>query len=86
MGAARAGIWTVLAGILAAGAGVASAVGGSFLNQPLSVRQMGEGNVSAVSGDLLRAWTNPALLASQVTSGALAVSGAACSTGPGCQG
>ena len=51
-------------------------VGAAGLTPPLSVRQMGMGHVSFGGQDMLRAWTNPALLADQATQGEAAVSGA----------
>lgn len=50
--------------------------GAAILKLPLSVRQMGMGNVSVAGKDVLRAWSNPALLASQDTEGTVAISGA----------
>ena len=72
-----AGIWAAVAGLLAAGSGIAFPNDPAFLNQPISVRQAGMGNVSAAAGDPLRAWSNPAMLATQPTRGALGMSGAA---------
>lgn len=43
---------------------------------PMSVRQQGMGNVSVGGGDVLRAWSNPALLAEQSRRGEVAVGGA----------
>ena len=39
--------------------------GAPFLTLPLSVRQIGMGDVSLGGNDIMRAWTNPALLAGQ---------------------
>jgi len=52
------------------------AAGAAILNVPLSVRQAGMGGVSAGGTDLLRAWSNPALLAGQATRGEAALGGA----------
>jgi len=61
-------------GVLAAGRAVATA-GALWLNSPLSVREAGMGQASLGSGDLLRAWSNPALLAGLETRGAVELSG-----------
>ena len=59
----------VAAGVLALGAVSAARVlagaGAPFLNSGLSVRQAGMGDVSVGGDDVLRVWSNPALLASQ---------------------
>lgn len=52
-------------------------VTGALLNVPVSVRQMGMGNVSVGGGDLLRAWSNPALLMEQAGKGELSLNGGA---------
>ncbi len=44
---------------MSCGARVAVAASGHALNQPLSVRQLGMGDVSVVDGDVLRGWSNP---------------------------
>ncbi len=49
--------------------------GALFANLPLSVRQTGMGGVSLVGQDILRAWSNPALLVEQETAVELAASG-----------
>jgi len=49
--------------------------GGAFMNLPLSVRQMGLGNVSTAADDLLAAWSNPAILMAQKSEGSLALNG-----------
>jgi len=49
--------------------------GAQFLNSPLSVREAGMGQVSMGSSDILRAWSNPALLADQDTRGTVGMSG-----------
>ncbi|MEK7476232.1 MAG: hypothetical protein AAB152_11455 [Candidatus Coatesbacteria bacterium] len=43
---------------------------------PLSVRQMGMGNVSCGGGDILRAWSNPSLISDQAQRGEVALHGA----------
>ena len=50
--------------------------GAAFLNAPVSVRQIGMGGVSTGGSDLLRAWSNPAVLAEQRTRGQAALTGA----------
>ena len=70
-------IGAVLAGLVAAGVEAGALGSVAFLNQPLSVRQMGMGNLSAVEGDPLRAWSNPAMLATQSMQGMVGMSGAA---------
>ena len=50
-------------------------VGAAYLNSPLSVRQMGMGNVSLVGGDPLAGWSNPALLALCEARGEVAANG-----------
>ena len=50
---------------------------GALLNVPLSVRQMGMGNVSVGGTDLMRAWSNPAMVAGQPGGGELALNGGA---------
>ena len=50
--------------------------GASLLTVPMSVRQAGMGEVSLGGNDILRAWSNPALLADQGTKYELAFSGA----------
>jgi len=54
----------------------AASTGAAFLNRPLSVRQMGMGNVATGENDILRAWSNPAVLAGQETAGEIALNGA----------
>ena len=51
------------------------AAGAAILNVPLSVRQAGMGGVSAGGADVMRAWSNPALLAGQATRGEVALGG-----------
>ena len=65
------GMAIITAGI----AGAKDRVGGSYLRIPLSVRQMGMGDVSLGGRDVLRAWSNPAVLADQDMRGEVAVSG-----------
>ncbi|MEK7474361.1 MAG: CsgG/HfaB family protein [Candidatus Coatesbacteria bacterium] len=67
--------------VLAAGARAAKTVGASYLNVPLSVRQIGMGGVSTGGSDLLRAWSNPAVLADQPTRGQAALTGASAYAG-----
>ena len=50
--------------------------GASLLAVPMSVRQAGMGGVSVGGNDVMRAWSNPALLADQGTRYELALSGA----------
>lgn len=74
---ARVGRALLAAGSILTGSGaVRAATGPAILNVPLSVRQMGMGDVSLGGADVLRAWSNPALLARQDTSGEVAVAGA----------
>jgi hypothetical protein len=54
---------------------VDQSAGASFLNNTLSVREAGMGNVSLGRPDLLTAWTNPATLADLETVGAIALHG-----------
>ena len=54
----------------------ATPAGAAFLNVPVSVRQIGMGGVSTGGFDLLRAWSNPAVLAEQRTRGQAALTGA----------
>ncbi|MEK7765670.1 MAG: hypothetical protein AAB368_05475, partial [bacterium] len=57
--------------------GVAPAASGArSLALPMSVRQMGMGDVSAAGAGILGAWSNPALLASQQAQGEVAIGGA----------
>jgi len=73
----RWGLATVLSAVLLPGlVGAAGTVGAQFLNLPLSVRQMGMGNVSVGGRDVLRAWSNPSLLADQARRGEVAFNGA----------
>ncbi len=53
-----------------------AASGARSLALPMSVRQMGMGDVSAAGTDVLAAWSNPALLAAQKTQGEFAIGGA----------
>lgn len=62
----------LLAGTVSAGNRVAA----TAITLPLSVRQMGMGNVSVGGNDTLRAWANPSLLADQVTTVEVAVNAA----------
>jgi len=73
MAAAPAGLSLFLTAV-AAGPACASA-GGAPLNIPMSVRQMGRGDVTFMEGDVMRAWTNPALLLDQATAFELAMNG-----------
>ena len=52
-------LWSLGAGALCS---AATPTGAAFLAIPLSVRQLGMGNVGIGEDDILRAWTNPALL------------------------
>ncbi|MEK7476633.1 MAG: hypothetical protein AAB152_13505 [Candidatus Coatesbacteria bacterium] len=45
------------------------------LNLPMSVRQMGMGDVSAAGADTLRAWSNPGILGWQESRGEVAING-----------
>lgn len=49
---------------LAAKVKAGAPLGAAILKLPLSVRQMGMGSVTLGGEDVLRAWSNPALLAS----------------------
>jgi TolB-like protein len=51
-------------------------VGVAVLTFPMSVRQMGMGDISTGGNDILRAWCNPALLADQGSTGEVALNGA----------
>lgn len=62
--------------LLEGGLRAESGVGAAVLAMPLSVRQMGMGNVTMGGRDMLRAWTNPAVLADQETTGEASVNGA----------
>ncbi len=76
MAARRALVAALAAGLLAAPAGAEdSALGAAFLNAPLSIRQLGMGNTGIGGDDLLRAWSNPALLAARESGGELALNG-----------
>jgi hypothetical protein len=48
----------------------------AFLNVPLSVREMGMGGVDASGADILRVWSNPALLVQQETKWEAGIGGA----------
>jgi len=48
----------------------------AFLNIPLSVRQMGMGGIDAGGADILRAWSNPAVLVEQETCWEAGIGGA----------
>jgi len=52
-----------------------AATGAAVLSLPLSVRQIGMGGVSAGGADILRGWSNPALLAGQATRGEATLGG-----------
>lgn len=51
------------------------ATGSAFLNLPLSVQQLGMGDVSVGGRDVLRAWSNPAMLSRLNTKKVVALSG-----------
>ena len=53
-----------------------AATGAAFLNVPISVRQLGLGQASVGGGDVLRAWSNPALLVERSRQGEVALNGA----------
>jgi hypothetical protein len=65
---------TILA--LALAPAVHAATGAGLLNTPLSVRQIGMGNVSLGGADVLKAWSNPAGLSGMEGKGVAAVNGA----------
>lgn len=73
-------VFRVVVGFLLPLAGSALArvpVGAAFLSEPMSVRQMGMGNISMGGGpDVLRSWWNPALLDRQGLLCEVAVNGA----------
>lgn len=48
----------------------------AILKLPISVRQVGMGDLSLGKDDVLRTWSNPAVLAAQETKGAVAIGGA----------
>ncbi|MEK7475413.1 MAG: CsgG/HfaB family protein [Candidatus Coatesbacteria bacterium] len=66
---AAAGGWIILS------APALAMTGALLLNAPLSVREAGMGQVSVGSTDVLRTWSNPALLAGQSTRGAVQMTG-----------
>lgn len=51
-------------------------IGMAVLAIPMSVRQQGMGNVGLGGDDIMKAWSNPALLADQGTQGEVALNGA----------
>jgi len=67
--------------LLLACAGPAAAATGDYVNMPLSVRQAGMGSVVAGPGDVLGAWSNPAVLGFQEAPVALSAGGASLSAG-----
>jgi len=71
-------IGAVLAACAAAGAVSAETrPAADRVSVPLSVRQLGMGDVSVAGSDVLRAWCNPALLAEQEAQGMAAITGGA---------
>lgn len=62
-------------GLARAGAAEDVSQGGALLNAPLSIRQLGMGNTSIGGDDVMRAWSNPALLAARENGGELALNG-----------
>ncbi|MEK7474658.1 MAG: hypothetical protein AAB152_03390 [Candidatus Coatesbacteria bacterium] len=66
----------MVAGLAAMPAAAEVTTGAAFLNLPLSVRQTGMGGVAPGGQDVMRAWSNPAMLAGQRTRGELAIDGA----------
>ena len=67
----------VLVACVAAGlAGASAPTSGAFVNQPLSVRQAGMGGIGEGAGDVLCAWSNPAVLGFQESRGAVGLGGA----------
>ena len=66
----------VFAAFLSAPAFAGTLSGASLLAVPMSVRQAGLGGVSLGGNDIMRAWSNPALLADQGAKYELALSGA----------
>ena len=62
--------------LLAARSSSENRPGAAMLALPMSVRQMGMGDVSVGGSDILRVWCNPSLLANQKTSGEAALVGA----------
>jgi len=65
----------VAALLVAAAAQAAATTGAGWLNVPISVPQAGMGEVSVAGRDVLRAWSNPALLADRGTRGEVALNG-----------
>lgn len=65
------------AGIVSGTLQADSRIGATTLRFPLSVQQMAMGSVSLGGNDVLRAWTNPAILAHQETQGQAALTGGA---------
>ncbi|MEK7477649.1 MAG: hypothetical protein AAB152_18675 [Candidatus Coatesbacteria bacterium] len=58
-----------------AGAATTTPAGAAFLAMPLSVQQMGMGDVTLGGHDIMRAWMNPAMLAEQANEGEVAING-----------
>jgi len=61
----RVFISLITAAAVASGLYAENDAGAIFLNNPLSIRQVGMGNLSMAGTDMLRAWSNPAVLADQ---------------------
>ncbi|MEK7476717.1 MAG: CsgG/HfaB family protein [Candidatus Coatesbacteria bacterium] len=75
-------IGAVSVGFLVAASALAEdRVGVTVLRMPLSVRQMGMGNVSLGGSDALRAWANPAALADLGSTGEVALNGSSMFSG-----
>lgn len=65
----------LMLGLLLSSASVRATTGARSIAMPLSVRQMGMGDVSLGGIDVLRAWSNPALLGRQRSRGEAAING-----------
>jgi hypothetical protein len=61
--------------LLAPSIALSAATGAGFLNVPLSPQQLGMGEVSIGGTDILRAWSNPAMLSDQSTRGEISMNG-----------
>jgi len=64
-----------LALLLAPSISLSAVTGAGFLNVPLSPQQLGMGEVSIGGQDVLRAWSNPAMLSDQSTRGEICMNG-----------
>lgn len=67
--------FALVAGLVLHASGAFATAGARTIAMPLSVRQMGMGDVSLGGIDVLRAWSNPALLGRQRSRGEAAING-----------